>query len=184
VRNDGKRYPLSALVEACGLSEAATARLCGLSGSTLQNARRHGLIEKSADRYACRAGLVPWLIWSDWLDDLEVECANDRCETRFVPSRKGHRFCTTDCYGRQYDRDKARERYRADAEFAAAERARAAEYRKAAGRAIRLREAQYRADNAERLAAYRKAYYRENREELLAKQRERDRRRAKQKAAA
>ena len=99
-----KRYSLSALVEAAGMSEAELGRRVGLSGSSLTKARRDGLIESAADRYACRAGLVPWLVWSDWLEDAWVECAAEDCADRFVPARKGHRYCSSRCRRRTNER--------------------------------------------------------------------------------
>jgi lambda repressor-like predicted transcriptional regulator len=168
----GRYYPLEALVAASGLSEAALARRVGLSGTTLKNARVRGLREDAADRYAIRAGLVPWLVWSDWLEDTEVECADERCQARFVPSRVGHRFCSRRCQQR-FNR---RERYRSDPDFA--ERCKEAdrEYQASSRRATRLRHAAYRAQNRESIRRRRRDYYLRNREELLAKQRERDRR--------
>ena len=94
---EAKRYALAALVEAAGMSEAELGRRVGLSGSSLTKARRDGLIESAADRYACRAGLVPWLVWSDWLEDLSVECAAEDCCERFVPARKGHVYHSQAC---------------------------------------------------------------------------------------
>lgn len=59
-------YPLEALVAASGLSEAAMARRCGLSGTTLKNARANGLRDDAADRHAVRLGFHPSEVWSDW----------------------------------------------------------------------------------------------------------------------
>lgn len=176
-----KRYPLAPLVESTGLSEAAFARSVGLSGSTLKWARQKGLTEEAADRYSCRAGLVPWLIWSDWLDDLELECADEKCRARFVPKRKGMRYCTLQCGKRASDRAAKRRRYREDPEFAAAEREKARRYREGSLRAVRLKDALRRERTREEKRAYMKAYYAANREVLLEKQRIRDR--AKRQAA-
>lgn len=99
-RTSPKRYPLAALVEASGMSEAELGRRVGLSGSSLTKARRDGLIESAADRYACRAGLVPWLVWSDWLEDAFVECAAEDCCERFVPRDKANIWCSRRCYQR------------------------------------------------------------------------------------
>lgn len=91
------RYPLVALVEASGLSETALARRVGWSGTTLRGVRDGGLTERMADRSAVRLGLVPWLIWPTWLIDAEVDCANDRCDRRFVPVVGHQRFCRAAC---------------------------------------------------------------------------------------
>lgn len=184
-----KRYPLAALVDAVGMSEAATARMIGLSGSTLKWARVKGLVEEAADRYACRAGLVPWVVWPDWLDDLEQECADEKCTNRFVPSRKGNIFCSKECNHRAASRNHKRRRYQ-DPEYRARKQAANAAYKATADRAVKLKQAAYRAANAERIAAkhaeYRAAnadrirersaaYYQANRERALARQREYDR---------
>jgi hypothetical protein len=174
-----KRYPLAGLVDAVGLSEAATARMVGLSGSTLKQAREHGFQEKAADRYAVRAGLVPWLIWSDWLDDCEIPCPE--CETRFVPSRKSHRFCTRGCYQRRYKRDLYRERYASDPEFRAAQREKSATYRESTRAAAKIKNAAYYRANRERILAAKTARYAsdpEFRERILEQQRTRDRAKA------
>lgn len=173
-----KRYRLSLLVKASGLSEAALAREVGLSGTSLKWAREIGLVEAAADRYAVRAGLVPWLVWPDWLDDLELVCADLKCSRMFVPSRKGQRYCTVKCGRRAWDREDKRRRYAEDPEFAAAGREKARQYRERSLRAIRVKDALRRERTREERKAYMKAYYRANREVLLEKQRQRDRAKA------
>lgn len=138
-----RRYPLSALVEASGLSEAALARRVGLSGSTLKNAREVGLLERSADRYAVRAGLHPWTVWPE----MEAHAAAD-AEAAEVRVREAQRAADR--------RHKAK--LRRDPAF----RARQAEY---------LRE--YRSSDRAREVArrYRRSYYERNRERELERQR-------------
>lgn len=179
-----KRYPLQNLIDAVGLppgvSDSEIARRLQMDRTTLARARDRGFLGRFADLYAVRSGFVPWLVWPEWLDD-EIEaasivCANDRCGESFVPSRKGHRFCSVRCGRRVWDRAVYRRKYEADPGFAAAERERARAYREAAGRAIRLREKAYREATREERRAYMRAYYQANREELLEKQRQRDRR--------
>lgn len=150
-----RRYPLEALVAASGLSEAALARAVGLSGTTLKLARENGLREDAADRYACRAGLVPWLVWSDWLEDVAVPCPE--CQAPFVPSRQGHVFCSRRCRDRRWKR----ERYRQDSQHRAAILARVKEHDDATRRAKRLKQAAYRAQNRDRLLARRRELYRQ-----------------------
>lgn len=172
-----KRYPFAALVEACCMSEAATARMVGLSGTTLGNARRYGLTETAADRYACRAGLVPWLVWTDWLDDCEIECVNPECDARFVPLRKTHRYCTRDCYQREYKREKYRRLYQSDPEFRDAQLAKSRRYREATRDAAKVKKAAYYQRNRDRILARKAERYRTDpvyRERVLAAQRKRD----------
>jgi len=93
-----RRYPLQALVDASGLGEDALRRRVGLSGTMLQRAREMGLTDKAADRYAVRVGLHPFEVWPEMVDhgieDAAVECAERSCSERFIPTRKGHRFCS------------------------------------------------------------------------------------------
>lgn len=181
MRNDGKRYALAPLVEVSGMSESELARKIGLSGSTLVKAREWGLVEKAADRYACRLGLVPWLVWSDWLDDCEVECANPSCDVTFVPLRRSHRHCTRDCYQREYKRENYRQLYATDPEFRASQLAKSARYRAETREAAKKKKAAYYQANRERILALKAERYRtdpEYRERLLEAQRRRDRSKA------
>lgn len=119
-----RRYPLQALVSASGLSEAALGRKIGLTGTPLIKARELGLVEARADRAAVLCGLTPWLVWPEWLEDAEVECAERSCTNRFVPSRKGHRFCSKRCCNREVQRERFRLLYATDPAFAERERQR------------------------------------------------------------
>lgn len=170
-----RRYSLQPLVDASGLSEHALGLAVGLSGSSLVTARRLGFSEAAADKYACRLGLVPWLVWSDWLEDLEVECAERSCSVRFVPSRKGHRFHTRKCYYREKNREAQRRRYQNDPVYREQKKAATRAYAESARRALRVKQAAWRAANRERINAAQRAYYQENRERILAQQAERDR---------
>ena len=117
--SEPRRYSLQALLDATGLGEHALGQQVGLSGSSIKKARELGLIETAADKYACRAGLTPWLVWPEWLEDAEVACAE--CEARFVPSRTGHLCCGRACQQRRNQRT----RYHANPE---AQRDRARRY--------------------------------------------------------
>lgn len=127
-----RRYPLAALCAALGLSEAATALEVGLSGTTLKRAREWGLTADAAERYAVRAGFTPGGVWPQFLDDefaeLSVVCADEKCDERFIPVRKGHRFHSPTCRTRHNMRLWQREKYQNDPEFAEADRARARAY--------------------------------------------------------
>lgn len=173
-----KRYALASLVEAAGMSEAELGRRVGLSGSSLTKARRDGLIESAADRYACRAGLVPWLVWSDWLEDVFVECPE--CGERFVAKRRDQRYCTQKCGHRRRARERVRARYQSDPEWREARKAEVRAYREENARAIRIQQAAWRDQNRERRAAQQRAYYAANRERILARQAEYDRRKREQ----
>lgn len=165
-------YPLCALVAASGLSEAALGRSVGLSGTTLKNARERGLREDAADRYACRAGLVPWLVWPDWLEDVEQECDARSCTRRFVPVRSNHRYCSHRCAVREG----ARRRYQEDVEFRAKKQAAIRAYREESKRAqLAKKKARYWSD-PERMRAERRERYRLNAEAEKARQREYHRR--------
>ena len=179
-----KRYALASLVEAAGMSEAELGRRVGLSGSSLTKARRDGLIESAADRYACRAGLVPWLVWSDWLEDLSVECAERSCSERFVPARPSHEWCSPRCYQRNYQRERARRLYEQDAEYREAEKAKSKAYRAANRRQVAVKNRTYRERTLERRREYSARYRAANLDRIREYQREYDRaRRAKNKDA-
>jgi hypothetical protein len=109
-----RRYPLEPLVAASGLSEAALARSVGLSGSTLQQARLHGLREDAADRYAVRAGFVPVVVWPDFGQAICPECSEP-----FVQSRRTHVMCSDNCR----ERRRMRLKYQSDPAWAEAKRA-------------------------------------------------------------
>lgn len=112
-----KRYPLQNLLDALGLSgdltTAELGRRLGMSYNTLTRARKLGLSEVLADRYACAHGFVPWLVWTEWIEDViesvSVACANDRCDVRFVASRKNHRYCSDACRNSFNERKARRE---------------------------------------------------------------------------
>lgn len=147
-----RRYPLQPLLDAAGLSLSALRDRFPMSGPTYRNARQVGLTEQQADRYACGLGLVAVTVWPEMIDhaieDASVECESCSCSVQFIPTRKGHRFCSTRCSYREknrrlYERDEAhRERKKAES----------AAYRASAGRAIRIQQAAYRAANRALLA--------------------------------
>lgn len=176
-----RRYPLQELVEASGLSEAEFGRRVGLSGSSLTKARRDGLIESAADRYACRAGLVPWLVWSDWLEDLKKECAAEDCSAQFIPARTGHAYCSKRCR----ERVGSKRRYHTDPAARARAIASAAGYYDEAGDYRRTQMRRRHWENRDAELDRMRAYYAANRERLQERDRQRkaDARRAKNKDA-
>lgn len=186
------RYPLEALVRASGLSEAALARKVGLSGTTLKQARERGLLEAAADRYAVRVALHPLEVWPEMAQAATVECADESCDVRFAPTRKGHRFCSDLCSNRRRSREWKRKRYAEDPEYAQARREETARYREEAREYVLAAKRRYRAENRDRIRETHRAwrernrerrrevarrYYEQNREAILAKQREYDRKR-------
>jgi hypothetical protein len=137
-----RRYPLEPLVAASGLSLHALGMTVGLSGSSLAAARRLGLVEAAADRCACRLGLLPWLVWDDWLADLERQCASAPCTTRFVPLRRGHIYCSKRCTVRAAQRAyRARVKDREDFKQKARDYSR--HYYRVAGPYVRARQRAY-----------------------------------------
>lgn len=117
------RYPLQPLLDAAGMTLNDLRQVCPMGGSTYRRARTDGLSEEQADRYACRVGLVPWVIWPDWLDELRVECADEKCAERFVPRMRSQRFCSRACGNRHRTREALRVK-RQDPAFREAERLR------------------------------------------------------------
>lgn len=82
-----RRYPLSALLEATGMSEHQLGQHVGLSGSSIKKARELGLVESAADKYACRAGLHPFEVWPAWFDEYQDPTAVPR---PFRPRMRRH----------------------------------------------------------------------------------------------
>ena len=153
-----RRYPLSALVEASGLSEAALGRAVGLSGTTLVQAREVGLVESAADRYAVRAGIPTLLVWPDFG---QVECAAEDCTILFAPHRKGHKYCSARCRNRvshriQYATNPARR---------AMQQAGARRYYQEAGEYVRRQSAANYAANREARMARMRVRYQERKTE-------------------
>lgn len=114
-----RRYPLQALVDATGLTEAALGREVGLSGTSLKKARELGLVDAAADRCAVRLGLLPWQVWPEWLEALNRPCSADGCNERFLPPERAPHalYCSRRCA----QREKVR-RYRATPRGAEANR--------------------------------------------------------------
>jgi hypothetical protein len=151
------RYPFAPLAAAMQLSEAHACRVLNLSGSTAVEYRRRGLTRRVADRLAVAAGLHPYEVWPEMVDDdiADTQAAEAaRLERKRASAR---RFAA-----------KMRAQRRADPAAHATYLAEQAAYRARARRAIN---------------ASRRAYYRNNRERELARQREYDRRRRQEGAA-
>jgi hypothetical protein len=129
----------------------------GMSGSTQQDARCHGVTSRVAERLAIEAGLHPYNVWPDMADhdliDTQIPCVE--CETPFTPTRKGHVYCTTKCRNRRHSRERMRRLYQTDpdhrarrlagrralyAECADYEKARQRRYYYSSGEADRRRE--------------------------------------------
>lgn len=132
-----RRYPIAPLVAALGLDAGASvSRALNISGSRLTTYAVCGIDERAAERLAVRAGLVPYEVWPEMLDqaiaELELVCAAQGCDETFIQLHGGprRRFCTRRCKSREHMRSKgpqhsrnAKRRYRA--EIAELERKRA-----------------------------------------------------------
>lgn len=175
------RYPLQALLDATGFSMAELRRRCPMNGSVYRNAVTRGLLPDQADRWAVACGLHPFEVWPEMADHALSVCPE--CQGRFAPTRTNHVWCTSACYHRQYGREFQRRKYATDPEFREQKKARAVQYRQAAGRALIVKQRAWKAANADRQRAYRKAYYEANRDRILAKQRDYDRARRAEKMA-
>jgi hypothetical protein len=107
-----KRYPIEPLcVAMCMTPNTAMIRL-GVSGSTQQKYREEGVNDKTAELLALRAGFHPFEIWPELAEDrlaaMHVKCED--CGAEFLPTRKGHRFCSNRCNQRKWQRDYQRRR--------------------------------------------------------------------------
>ena len=120
--------PLAALMH---LSENTACDQLGITGSTKQQYRQHGMSREVAERRALQAGFHPYEVWPDMAhhdaDALKIECACG-CGERFIPTRKGHKFASVACKGRAHSREFERRRYTNDPEFRARKRAAVAAY--------------------------------------------------------
>jgi hypothetical protein len=152
----GHRYPLAALLEATCLTESEFSirmRNKGISfdGTTLKRARENGLVESAADKYATAIGVVPWVIWPEWLDNIiadeSIPC--EECGESFVPVRSGVRFCSRACSQRAYKR----RRYHEDPEIRAKDNERARLWRENNRDIARKTSQVWRRLNPERVAA-------------------------------
>lgn len=130
-----RRYPIEALAEAMGLRVDDAMRALGMTTNERRRALAHGLVERAADRLACRAGFAPPLVWSDWHDAVMATCAAEDCTERFVPTRKGHAFCSKRCR----ERIRMRTAYQTNPEVRERRKAGAATYYEEAGDYVRSR---------------------------------------------
>ncbi|MFZ5698561.1 MAG: hypothetical protein ACOY9J_07610 [Pseudomonadota bacterium] len=182
-----RRYEWQSLLDVIGCDDQTVKARLGLDHRQVARYRSEGLTERRADELATAAGWPTLLVWPDMaadaLEDVSVAC--EECGETFIPSRKGHTFCTERCWQRMYKRERHRRLYATDPEFRAQKLAAARRYREGAKRALGMKQRQWKQENADRLREYRRRYYQENRERLLAKQAEYDaRRREKRNEAA
>lgn len=61
----GVRYPLAPLAAAMGCSTNTLGERLGVRGSDLQRYTDHGVLHRTADRLAIKAGFHPYLIWPE-----------------------------------------------------------------------------------------------------------------------
>lgn len=132
-------YPLAPLAEAMGLSEDKAYKALGINRKTktVRRIRGEGMTADEADRFAVKAGFMPWEIWPDWTVELTgvgmVPCGS--CGELFDAYRPGHRYCSTTCRRREQQR-----RYRTSPRVAEANRANRRAYYAACGAYERARE--------------------------------------------
>lgn len=121
----GRRYPIEPLAEFMG--HAPSARTVNVSGQTWTAALCHGFTRRTVDRIAGEQRFHPAEVWPEIIghdiEDAEVECADDDCTRRFVPSRAGHKFCSRTCSTRRPKREWKNNRYRNDPEYREAAKA-------------------------------------------------------------
>ena len=141
-RLGGPRYPLQPL--AALFPGESVRQLCGrlkVSGSTYEAYACHGMLAKTADMVAARAGVPAYSVWPEMVDELiamsQLQCVE--CGEGFVPRRyRTEKFCSKRCCGRRVAREWDRRKRREDPEFRERERARkAAYYREVRGYAVR-----------------------------------------------
>jgi hypothetical protein len=111
------RYPLEPLMAAAGIVSMKELRQWFPMGGVEYRRAKQGLSFYQADRWACRLGFLPWMVWPEWLDAESVVCDEETCGRLFVPRDRHNRFCTPDC---QYKALLAKQRQRYAARRAAA----------------------------------------------------------------
>lgn len=79
------RYPFAPLVDAMGLSPSAAARTLGMSGQTQARYLDVGMPADTAYRLADRAGIHPFEVWPELVDD---EAARRRAERAAAERRR------------------------------------------------------------------------------------------------
>lgn len=170
-----RRYPLEPLLALTGWTMTDVRDIAPCGGEEYRLRVEHGVTERIADRVAVAAGLHPHVVWPEMadhaLEDASRPCADERCTTTFVPTRKSHRYCSPACFQRAYKRAKYRARYATDPAFREAELARARVKREADKRARKVKARAYYLAHAEEIRAKaraRKAARREQRKDRAA----------------
>lgn len=160
-----RRYPVQPLLDATGLTLNGFIRrhMPSVNGQAYRKARNEGLSMDQAERWALTAGWHPFEVWPNMadhqLEDQQQPC--EECGEPFLPTRKGHRFCSSRCrtrvhkrrqwatsethrekrraYLRQYRQDAARVIARQKREWVEANRDRVRESNREAMRRLRAR---------------------------------------------
>lgn len=180
-----RRYPFANLCEALHVTPTDLKRRLGLDHRQLSRYLEQGLPEARADELACRLGLVTVNVWPEMIEhaieDASVECADQACNELFVPSRKGHKFCSERCQRRDASRRHGKRRWIEDPEWRARKASAVRRYNEEAARAVLARKRARYQERAEEERAARRARYARNPERWRAYQA--DYRRQRQSAA-
>jgi hypothetical protein len=150
-----RRYPLSPLLEATGLSLSALAQRVGIGGGEYRRIQAEGVSELLADRWANRLGLHPAEVWPDFGMVLCAECG-----APFAPARRA-RFCSTRCYQRQYQRAWRKRREDTDPAFKAMRREVTTRWKAEARETVRKKDRLYYQRNRDRILERARRRYRE-----------------------
>lgn len=167
-----KRYPIRPLLDVLNVSLSQIHRASGFNGEQYRTVRDKGLTEGQADRICVAFGLHPMFVWRDWLDDLELVCADDSCGRRFVPARGNQKYCCPEHGHRVAQRNYERRRYQTDPVYREKTLARMRVYDAGSRRAKKVKRSVYYRENRERELAQKAAYREANREVLRDRQRE------------
>lgn len=167
------RYDVRALMAAGRYATTRDlAEAIGLPVRTVRNGAKRGLLEATADEWACACDLHAEEVWPDWG---KIPCGDPKCPETFTPKWTGQKYHELACGQRYRGREYARRRYHNDPEYAARDRARSAEYKAVNARAVAIKVAAQRERTREQRAKWQRDYYRRNRDRILAQQAERDR---------
>lgn len=102
-----KRYPIQPLLDAMRMTLSQATKSLGVSGQMTRSAKVKGLGLEAAYRWADNAGLHPYSVWpemlDDVLDDCQRECAWKDCHEKYIPRQSTQRYCSRKCKNKACD---------------------------------------------------------------------------------
>lgn len=166
-----RRYPLQPLLELTGWTMNRVTQIAPCNGGEYRLRLADGVTERTAERIAVAAGYHALEVWPEMIEEAYSACAAADCERRFIPTRKGHSYCSDRCR----ERVRMRLKYQTDEAHRAMKRAARTDFYNEVGHYERARERRKYHANAEAARARSRAYYAANAEDQRRKAVERRR---------